>query len=391
MRAILLCGLIGFMPLAAHADGIGLSASLGDIGYRAPRRFGLSGPGSERQGRLGVDGKFKLGSADLSFGLDRYFSSRRSGFVDGRVEWQGGAGAWRVKLGLLRETWGRSESSRLNLLSAPTLVQGLLADLPRIAQPGTNARFGVGHNSHLDLTVLGPLRHGPLPASDDRFGFGVPAHHERPSGELGQGAIAARFFVATPVLDWGVHAFRGVSRDPSTVSLPSGAVSVRFDDITQFGYEAELSPGDWRLWSEGFWRDGSRDRHGQVRPFGNAMVGAHYQWFAAFGGANDIVLGAEFHRDSRGVAADAPMRNALVLGAQLLRSDLSQWKAEFSSAFDLKNSGRLDRLRLGRQISEAPFAELVFSATHVKAGKRASLLDVFAADASVSAVLNWKF
>lgn len=383
-----LCYLLAFCAAPVMAQDLQLSGTLTALSYGDVR--GLA-PETELTGQFGIAGQWDIG-ADLALDIDfdAYLSNQRDEtFIDpafsirstSHLDWE---------IGLLRDKWGQPDGTRLNMLVSPNLSFGLLSDLDSVAQPGLRVGIPVG-KARLDLYALTGLRTSPLPDRFDRGSFGLPITRNVVEGDLGRGAVAARLSGSTAAWDWGVHAYSGVARTPTFV-LTSGPAVIGFhDDIQQIGYDVETSPGDWRLWSEGFWRTGGRDATGTHVDYGHVSLGAEYQFFAALGGDFDIILGAEYRADDRGARADQPFQNGIAGGVTILQNAFNGWEVEYRFAYDTETTGHGHNITVTKQLSEAPFVEVDMTWSRVNAGDPGTVLDVLTDDTALSTALNFRF
>lgn len=385
MRAL---PLLALLAAPAAAQDLQVSGTLTYLTYGEARG---PAPSSEVTGRFGLAGSWDIGSSvALDLDLDAYVASERGdGFIDPALSLRGTGGIdWEA--GLLRDEWGQPDGTRLDMLVSPNLSFGLAADLDSVSQPGLRVGLPIGE-ARLDLYALTGLRTSPLPEAFDRNSFGLPATRDIVEGELGRGALAARLSGSTVALDWGVHAYIGMARTPTFVVTGDPAVIAYHDQIRQVGYDLEAAPGDWRLWSEGFWRTGARDATGGFVDYGHVTLGAEYQVFAAFGGAYDIILGAEYRHDTRGALADQPFQNGIAGGVTILQNAFNGWEAEYLFAYDTETEGHGHMVIVTKPLSETPFIELDVSWSSVRAGDPGTVLDVLETDTAISTALNFRF
>lgn len=341
--------------------------------------------------QLGVEGFADLGDVRLSFDIDGYRANYLSeGFVDGVLALSGGE-AFRWKAGLLREEWGQPDGTRLNMLVSPNLAFGALSDLDPVAQPGAMLSFDLTDQIVLDIFALAGLRTGPLPEFDERGSFGLPLERDIRAGDLDEGAAALRLSGTSTALDWSVHLFRGLARTPTFVLASPTGIDVVHDDITQVGYELEAAPGDWRVWSEGFWRQDGRDVTGAEVDFGHMTLGAEYQYFAAFNGAVDILVGAELRRDTRGERADQPFQNGVVAGLTVMQNRFQGWEFEYAYLYDTQSEGEGHVLGVTKQLSETPAVDFELNWTTLNAGTPGTVLDAFERDERITTSITWKY
>jgi hypothetical protein len=343
------------------------------------------------RGHVGVTGFVDLASVRLAFDLDAYRANYlQDASLDGAVSFSGGDRlSWQV--GLLRDEWGQPDGTRLSMLTAPNTVFGVFSDADPVAQPGAVFGYNLTSAVNLEVALLADLRTGPLVGFDQRGGIGLPLTRDVRSGDMGEGAVAVRLSGSTATMDWSTHIFHGLSRTPTLISTGPSAVTAIHDEITQVGFEIEGAPGDWRLWSEGFWRQGGRDAVGAATDFGHMTLGAEYQYFAALGGAADVILGAELRGDTRGDLADQPFQNGIAAGVNLVQNQLHGWELDYAFLRDFNSGGTGHRVGLTKPLSESPSVEFQLTYSAFNAGQAGTALDAFEQDRRISTSVGWKF
>ena len=349
-------------------------------------------PGVEDGGfrlQLGAEGFVSLGQTRLTFDVDGYKAEYLDKHFVDAVLALSGVGPFRWQFGLMREEWGQPHATRLGMLVSTNLVFGPSPDIDPVAQPGAMLSFDLSDTVLLDVTALTGLRTSPLLAFDQRGRFGLPLGREIEDGDLGEGAFALRLSGTSTALDWSVHVFKGLSRTPTFVQRGPTEIDAAHDEITQIGFELEAAPGDWRIWSEGFWRIDGLNRLGATVDFGHMTLGAEYQFFAAFGGAADIILGAELRRDTRGEKVDQPFQNGIAAGLNILQNSFQGWELDYAYLYDFDSEGDGHSLRVSKQISESPALEWEIVWTKLNAGEPGTVLDAFEQDSRISTLFKW--
>jgi len=378
----------GLGASAAHANNVTFDGTLTYDGFTKSR------PSVETDGfrsQLGASGDVALGDARLSFDIDGYSASYLdAGFVDGVLALSGDA-PFNWSVGLLRQEWGQPDATRLGMLVSPNLVYGPSPDIDPVAQPGAALSFNLAPQVVLEATALFGLRTSPLVAFDERGGFGLPLNRVVNDGDLGEGALALRLSGTTTALDWSLHAFTGLSRTPTFVQRGPIEIDAVHDEITQIGYELEAAPGDWRIWSEGFWRTNGRNRLGDVVDYSHATLGAEYQFFAAFGGAADILFGAEVRYDSREENVDQPFLNGVAARLSIFQNSLSGWELDYVYLQDFDSNGTGNSLTISKQLSESPEISWDLSWVQLNAGDSGTVLDALEQDQRISTSITWTY
>lgn len=333
---------------------------------------------------------------DLGFGIETEATiyippGSGAAYVDGRLELEAQIGMARVKAGLLREQWGITRQSRLNVLTDANRILGLTSDPEPISQPGASLTFPVGDTGRLQVVALAGHRASPIPDPTDRLSFGVNSAVRRNGGSLGNGALAARLSGNAAGIDWAVHVFHGLSRRPTYVFGAGPTVTAVYDEITQAGFALETTIGAWRLWGEGFWRQDGRDALGGRTDYGHVAAAAEYQYFAAFDGKLDLIAELRVTQDTRGALADQPFQNGISAGLRGITTSALPWSAEVVYLRDRRSGGSGVQFNLEKQLSESPYFKGGLYFEKFQAGKTVDVLGVLQDDFNVSLAVNWEF
>lgn len=341
--------------------------------------------------QIGAEGFADLESSRLSFDIDVYNADYLDeGFVDAALILSD-ENPFRWAVGLLREEWGQPDATRLNMLVSPNLTFGAVTVLDPVAQPGARLSFDLPDRTVLDVVVLSSIRTSPFPQFNERGGFGLPSTRVIEEGNLNKGAAALRLSGASSALDWGLHVFHGLSRAPTFVLSSPTTIDLVHSTYSQLGFELEAAPQDWRVWSEGFWRQNGLNVFGQKVDFGHISLGAEYQYFAAFDGALDVIAGLELRRDTRGLRVDQPFQNGAAFGLTIIQNEFQGWQLDYSYLYDNGNKGQGYILGITKQLSETPAAEFNLSFSRFNAGQLGTVLDAFERDTRISASIEWKY
>lgn len=364
------------------------------LGYPTEREIG-SAESANLRGALTAGTEVELApdlGAEAEVSL--YGDVQHARFVDGVARLHSTLGPVSVEAGLLRNEWGRTDDSRLNMLVAPNTVFSLAEPEEPVSQPGAHA-WGYLGNVRIDAYALGGIRGQPLPEEGSRFDFGVPAEATFDGGTLGSGALAGQLSGSTLQWDWALHGFYGLTRRPAYVRRigPRGQprVAVLYEEVGQVGGELETSLGSWRLWTEGFVRADARDRTGERVTLGHVAAAAEYQVFGALSGAFDVFTELRGDWDSRGDDADRPFATAATLTVNAIQTSRLPVEVELSGVVDLAQGGTGQRLRVQKTIAESPVVRVGAQLLTFQAGASDGLLNVFEDDTEGKLYLEWEF
>ena len=349
-------------------------------------------PKVQRRFKFGAEGTIVLSEMRLTFDADILSSPDRSDdlFLNAAAALSGGdAVSWSI--GLLRDEWGKTEQLLTNALVAPNLTFGATTRSDPIAQPGIRLATTTAQDVQIELVAHLGLRTGPLPQADDRGGFGVYITEIRTEEDMGSGALAARLSGSGAALDWSTYLFHGLSRSPTFVAVSPNNVDAVYDEVTQFGFDLEAAPGDWRLFAEGAYRWNGRDVSGARIDHALATIGIEYQYFSAFGGAADVIFGGELRHDSRGELADLPFASGAGLGLSITQSQFLGWEADYLFLFDRYSDATGHELRIVKPLADDPRIEIELGALTFSDGGTPGVVSVFKQDRQFSIGLRSTF
>jgi hypothetical protein len=171
--------------------------------------------------------------------------------------------------------------------------------------------------------------------------------------------LAARYSHSFASLDLGISAFEGTSREPSLQLVPGGVPSLRqhYDQISQYGLDAQLTAGHWLLKLEAIRRSGAPNLSGREEDYVASVLGAEYSFYSAFGTASDLSLLGEWNYDGRGRRATPSrspntLENDFFLAARLALNDVQGTQVTASFLGDAGRATRTLALDLDRRISD---------------------------------------
>ena len=234
-------------------------------------------------------------------------------------------------------------------------------DRPKLGQPmahlTVSGDWGIAElfllPYHRKRTFPGPggrLRSGRPIDSNAVYESGAEEHHVD---------FAARYSQAVGLLDFGLSAFVGTSREPSfLVGPPSGpfpAVDTTlipyYEQIRQFGIDAQLTTGPLLYKMEAIHRSGARNLLGQEENYRAFIFGLEHTIYGLFGSAADLTVLGEWLYDDRGRRAASIWANDLFVAAFLAFNDVQGTELAAGVLGDLSRDYRALNLELKRRIS----------------------------------------
>ena len=242
-----------------------------------------------------------------------------------------GESFWDLRLGVGRVFWGVAELHNLvdivnqfDLIEHPREEAKLGQPMAHLTLSGD---WGVAEllalTYHRERTFAGPsgrLRAGRLILDDALYESGDEERHLD---------VAARYSNSVGLVDFGLSAFAGTNREPFFVpavqpgQIPDANTSLipYYEQIRQFGLDAQLTAGPWLIKLEAIHRSGARNLLGQEEGYRAAILGGERTFYAVFGSVADLTLLAEWHDDGRGQRATNVWANDVFVAAHLAFND----------------------------------------------------------------------
>lgn len=263
-----------------------------------------------------------------------------------------------LRVGIRRVFWGVAESQHL----VDVVNQRDLAERPnrkeKLGQPMVDVVVQPGWGT-LDLYLLPGFRKLQYPSGRGRLRGSLPVA-ARPEYAARSGDrhldVAARWSFASTGLDLAISGFRGTSRDPVFMLRERGdeAVAVpRYEQIDQLGLEARYEKGAWIWKLEALSRGGLPDGR-----YWALVAGVERTVRRLFGGASDLALLSELHRDGRGREAPTPFQDDLYLGVRLGFNDAAETSVRAGVMLDRDSGGGVHMAKARRRLAPGWTAEL---------------------------------
>ena len=181
--------------------------------------------------------------------------------------------------------------------------------------------------------------------------------------------FAARYSHSFGLLDLGVSAFEGTSREPYfhnfLLQPPPPPCDVRpgvtlvpcYEQIRQFGLDAQLTVGSWLFKLEAIQRAGARNLVGREEDYVASVFGGEYTFYSVFGSAADLSLLGEWNYDGRGRNATPSrspntLENDIFFAARLALNDVQSSEIVASMLGDVDRATRAMAVALERRIAD---------------------------------------
>ena len=159
------------------------------------------------------------------------------------------------------------------------------------------------------------------------------------------------------LVDFGLSAFAGTNREPFFVpaiqpgSIPDANTSLipYYEQIRQFGLDAQLTVGSWLFKLEAIHRSGARNLLGEEEDYRAAILGGERTVYAVFGSVADLTLLAEWHDDGRGRWATNVWANDVFVAGHLALNDVQGTEIAAGLLGDLSRNYRALSVEMRRR------------------------------------------
>ena len=295
---------------------------------------------------------YRYDSADSQ----RTHADLREAYVLMYGDW--GDNAWELRLGLDRAFWGVAELHNLvDVVNQLDLVEHP-RDRPKLGQPMAHLTIS-GNWGVAETFVLPYHRKRTYPGPSGRLRSGRPIEKNalyESGAEERHVDVAARYSHAVGLLDFGLTAFVGTSREPFfLVSHPVADAPLipYYEQMRQFGVDAQLTTGPLLCKLEAIHRSGTRNLLGQEEDFEAFIFGLERAVYGLFGSQADLTLLTEWLYDGRGRRATTVWANDLFVAGFLSFNDVQGTELVAGILGDLDHDYRALNLELKRRLSES--------------------------------------
>ena len=271
-------------------------------------------------------------------------------------EW--GEVSWELRLGFDRVFWGVAELHNLvDIVNQPDLVEHP-RDRPKLGQP--MAQLTVSGDWGIAESFLLPYHRkrafpGRRGRHRSRFPIDDDARYESGAEER-HPDFAFRYGNAAGLLDYGLTAFAGTSREPSfpaSLQTEGRPLVPYYEQIRQFGIDAQLTTDPWLYKLEAIHRSGIRNLRGREEDYSAFIFGMERAFEALFGSRADLTFLAEWHHDRRGRRATGPWANDVFVMGVIAFNDVPGTELAAGLLGDLRYDTHALNLELKRRLSDS--------------------------------------
>ena len=273
-----------------------------------------------------------------------------------------GDGEWELRLGADRVFWGVTESRHLVDVVNQTDVIEHPDEEAKLGQPMAHLTFS-GEWGVAEIFALPYHRERTFPGRAGRLRsqYVVDDKHlsYESAAEEWHVDLAARYSHSFGPLDLGLSVFDGTSREPCLVCvLPRlserGELLLvpHYEQIRQFGLDAQLTIESWLSKLEAIHRAGASNQTGREEDYAALVAGVEYTINSVFGSDADLGLLAEWNYDGRRENATNVFGNDIFVGARLAFNDVQSTDLTASMLADADRSTRSMVFEFNRRLSD---------------------------------------
>ena len=272
-----------------------------------------------------------------------------------------GDGEWELRVGIDQVFWGVTESQHLvDIVNQIDLVEHPNGEA-KLGQPMVNITWSSDWGV-VEFFVLPYHRVRSFPGDSGRLRLSIVVDDEQVEYERETRLnFAARYSQSFGALDVGLSMFNGTSREPFLMpSVDSSGMPVfvqHYDQIRQFGLDAQLTVGSWLFKLEAIQRAGARNLLGMEENYVASVFGGEYTFYSVFGSAVDVSLLGEWNYDGRGQSATPgrspnTLEDDLFFATRLAFNDVQSTEIIASILGDVARATRALSVELDRRISD---------------------------------------
>jgi len=276
------------------------------------------------------------------------------------ASWVHSSGNWDSQIGIGKVFWGTTEARHLvDIINQTDLIENPDGE-DKLGQPMINVRVFSDFGT-VSLFILPGFRERTF--ADDKSRLRGRSIIEGRNARYQSSAknkhidFAARWSDSIGDLDIGISQFIGTSREPrfAEVTATSGVQVLQpfYDQIDQFGIDAQLTQDAW------LWKLESITRGGQGDRFVAAVAGFEYTIFQISNSNADLGLLAEYLYDGRGVGAPSTnSENDIFIAARFTINDTADTQGLVGAIIDRKTGETALSFDVERRIADQWKAEI---------------------------------
>ncbi len=278
-----------------------------------------------------------------------------------------GDSEWELRLGIDRVFWGVVESRPLvDIVNQTDLVEHP-NEKTKLGQPMAYLTLSGGWGT---LELLGLTWHrprtfpGPRGRLRGQFVVNPDLISYESTAEEWNVDLATRYSNSFGPFDIGLSLFDGTSRDPLLLPVPADSVPTslapHYEQIRQFGLDAQLTTGPWLFKLEAIRRTGAEtlkfEGEGLKREeedYNALVVGGEYTISGVMDSYADLTMFVEWLHDGRDRWTPHPYENDIFAAARLALNDEHDTEFVLSSLSSVDTSTRVLGAEFRRRLSDS--------------------------------------
>ena len=256
--------------------------------------------------------------------------------------------------------WGKVESyNPVDIVNSRDFSRGLMRSEKRGA-PMARVSWPLGPGQ-LDLMAIDFVENEyPALSARERPGLRITESTSYSGGaKRDDMAKAIRWSGYFGDIDLGLSWFQGTGHSPRLLPQADGRLKPDYSRITQAGLDIQYLRGDTALKAEIIHRKGQYDRLGTARSYRAGVFGVEHNLYDITSDGRDLVLLAEYARDSRKDLSHSGFQNDLTLGARWVWNDVEDTQVLGLLTRDLDNAAQTMTFSIDRRLTD----ELTFEAS----------------------------
>lgn len=153
-------------------------------------------------------------------------------------------------------------------------------------------------------------------------------------------------------IDYGISYFSGITRDPAMVMDGFTFVPL-YHEITQTGLDLQWIYGDTSFKGELIQRSKQLNSDNVAKDYTAGVVGVEHALYGIMDSNADLVIFAEYARDTRQEKASSGMQDDVFLGTRLTLNDVDDSQISLVSSYDLDYASRSVTAGYTRRVADA--------------------------------------
>jgi len=262
---------------------------------------------------------------------------------------------WDILVGINKVFWGVTESRHLvDIINQNDLLEDVDFE-DKLGQPMVNLKW---YHSWGDISLfwLPIFRELDYPGPSGRYSVPIESHHGalyETTKEDHHQDWALRYSRVLGNVDLGLSFFNGTSREPRLISITSATLIPIYDQIRQWGLDAQYTGENILIKLEAIARDSRADT------FAASVIGIEYTFYQFFNTASDLGLIIEYLWDERNQVTPAtPFNNDTFIGSRWTLNDTEDSQFLGGIIIDNDHQQILMSVEFERRLSETWSLEL---------------------------------